>query len=124
MIDMLVASDTKNYDSVFSAGDHITVVFNQPTNKGNLAQKVIQKPQVDNLFSFSCSLGSNYTASWIDSRTFQIEVLNTSGNGSPRIGQFFATTLANGNLRNFPPICSQVKGITFDFETWIHIMIP
>ena len=108
-IDLLVASDTKSYDSVLSVGDFITIYFNEATNRGHLPQTGIKKSQIDNLLLFSCSIGSNYTASWIDLNTFQIEVLNISGNGGPRIGQFYVSTLASGDLRNFPSVCARVS---------------
>ena len=108
-INMLVASDASNYDSVFSVGDHLTIIFNQDTNKGNLPQYGIQKSQIDYLFNFSCLLGANYSGVWLDSKTFQIKIEDVSGNGSPRIGQFYVTTRENGNLRNFPPVCGPVR---------------
>ena len=108
VINSVHASDTNMYDSVFGNGDHITLSFNQATNMANLPRMGITKNQLDNLLNFSCSLGSNYSALWLDSATLQIEMIDTRGNGLPRIGQFFVSTLARGNRRNFPPVCAQV----------------
>jgi hypothetical protein len=111
-IDSLVASDAALYDSVFGAGDRITVTFNQATNMGGgNTSAALARAQVDVLFAFSCPLGRDYTGRWLDPRTFRIEIVDPAGNGVPRIGQFHVQTLAGGNIRNVPAVCAQVPGV-------------
>lgn len=82
-----VVDDPDNSDPAYSSGDVFTIRFSEPTNRpgGTGAQL---KPAVDNLFSFTNSLGNDhdaYTGQWINPKTFKITVSSVN-NGNPKIG--------------------------------------
>ena len=72
----VTAEDYDNADSVFGAGDTITVRFNQPTNLGAAAG---EKAFVDRLFRFDPPIGTDYTGEWEDAQTFRVRALDTVG---------------------------------------------
>lgn len=83
-----VASDADNRDSAYSNGDLLTLGFDFDTNQ--LA--VDTKAKVDALLRFEqdqtvVTLGTDYTGVWVDSKTLEIRVVDTTGNTpTPRIG--------------------------------------
>ncbi|MDE1764929.1 MAG: fibronectin type III domain-containing protein, partial [Thaumarchaeota archaeon] len=85
-ITALVADNPDGSGSGYIDGDTITVQFNEPTNE-TAGNSVLGKAAVDNLFTFSTSLGSDYSGQWINPSTFKITINDITGNGSPQIGE-------------------------------------
>ena len=79
-----VANDPDDADEVYGVGDTLTIGI-------DLATDALVPPRspsgdaafVDGLFSFSHSLGADYSGSWTDASTFEITVLDLSGAGAP-----------------------------------------
>jgi len=70
----IVANDPNDDSSLYNAGDTIAINFNRPTMMANMPPGELAQEQVDYLFNFSMSLGSNYTGRWINSSTFLITI--------------------------------------------------
>ncbi|PCJ61797.1 MAG: hypothetical protein COA79_05735 [Planctomycetota bacterium] len=96
IISSITANDPDNADAVFSNQDTITIVFDVPTNQ----PAVTIKSSLDNIFTFSQSLGTNYTGVWSSSTTLVITMVDTTGNGSPIVGTFSVTAKSAGGLKN------------------------
>ena len=62
-ISSLVASDPLNADSVFAAGDKISIIFSESTNQDGFSSSQISKQQIDKFITFSTSFGANYLGS-------------------------------------------------------------
>jgi len=99
----LVAQDPDGADAVYSNGDTITIIFDTPTNRPPVATKA----NLDELFSFSQNLGSDYTGVWTDDVTLVITIVNAIGATPPTAdtdgldnGELRLTAKASGNLRN------------------------
>jgi len=95
----LSASDpdgiTTGEDGGFTNGDTITVIFNEPTNRPTVATTT----DLNNLFTFSQSIGTSYTGSWSSKSVLVITILDKAG-GSPTIGGLTLTVKASANLKN------------------------
>ena len=88
-----VASDPDNFDEVYSAGDELTLHLSMPTDallreEGLEPDELIRptrgdRAYVDVLFSFSHSLGADYSGEWRSSSTFTITALDVTGAGAP-----------------------------------------
>ena len=88
-----VVDDPDNADSVFSAGDTLTIIFDMATNRAadagdgqgelDAASLAGDRTLVDELFSFSHPLGSRYHGRWIDASIFRITMVDTSGSALP-----------------------------------------
>lgn len=96
VISSITANDPDDADGVFSNQDTFTIIFNVPTNQPVVAAKA----NLDNIFTFSQSLGSNYTGIWSDSSTLVITMVDTTGNGAPMVGTFKITVKAAGGLKD------------------------
>jgi len=75
-------SDPSGKDNVFGTGDVIDVVFNIPTNKANLPSTGIKKQQLDKLFQFSHSLGTDYTGGMLFALSGALDVKCWASNGT------------------------------------------
>ena len=109
-VERLVASDPGNFHSRFDVGDRVSLFFNMPTNRADMElNRQYNKLAVDQLLQFSWELATDYTGSWIDNSTFQIDIteVNPLQYPLPFIGQFKVQLLRSGNLRNYPPTCDQ-----------------
>ena len=91
--------DPSNFDSSLDDGDAIMIYFTEPTDKGcgrNYLEascrngKYLNKTEVDNMLTFSFSVGANYSAVWLNSMQMQINLLNVTGS-TAKIGQFTIT---------------------------------
>jgi len=73
-----VWDDVDNGDGILSAGDTLTLTFDSATNRpggtGTLAKGI-----VDNLFTFSNSIGTDYTGIWTSTTVFTITIVDASG---------------------------------------------
>eukprot|EP00163_Fabomonas_tropica_P012696 TRINITY_DN2403_c0_g1_i3.p1 TRINITY_DN2403_c0_g1~~TRINITY_DN2403_c0_g1_i3.p1 ORF type:complete len:4686 (-),score=1008.71 TRINITY_DN2403_c0_g1_i3:157-14214(-) len=93
----LTADDPDDADRVFSDGDVLVWQFAQAVNQVDLSTKAA----VDHAFSFSVSLGANYTGTWTNNGTVvSLSIVNSTGHGDPLINQLTVTALYRGNLTN------------------------
>jgi hypothetical protein len=103
----LVANDPTDRDSIYANQDTITITFNRDTNRGHdLPSSGISKAQIDRLFFFSQSLGTDYTARWDSARQLTITVVDDTDAFPPWIGFFWVGVNPEGNLRNSPAACA------------------
>ena len=106
-VSSMEGKDPTSRDSIFDNFDTITITFNQDTNKGHdMPLNGITKDQIDKLFIFSQSLGSDYRAKWDSARAITIQVVNASGSAPPSIGGLWVGLRPEGNLRNLPASCA------------------
>ena len=124
------ADDPNNGDDFFSAGDVLTIVFDQLTNRGathaNFGQlstvvypanghppealpyplgtsSLAGRALVDALFEFSSPLGADYTGAWVDDSTFVIIIEDADGSelDPPRVGALNVTARPSGGITAF-----------------------
>jgi len=86
----LIADDPDDGDIVYSAGDTITMTFDSDTNTPGGAG-IQTKTAVDNLFTFTKSLGQPYRGQWITADTFTITINSIRNARPPVIGVTTAT---------------------------------
>jgi len=91
----LEALDPFGRTAFFGNDDQIIVTFSEPTNEPTVATKA----DVDNLFTFSQSLGNNYTGSFTDPQILEITIVDSTG-GSPVVGTFRAKVNLDANLKD------------------------
>eukprot|EP00163_Fabomonas_tropica_P017020 TRINITY_DN302_c0_g1_i1.p1 TRINITY_DN302_c0_g1~~TRINITY_DN302_c0_g1_i1.p1 ORF type:complete len:4597 (+),score=418.58 TRINITY_DN302_c0_g1_i1:1654-13791(+) len=94
----LYFDDPDDGDNVYSDGDILVMYFNMKTN----AVPLTTKDEIDSLFTFSSTLGTDYSGIWLsDNRTAIITVLNTTGATPPPVlGSFFIRVNSFKNLNN------------------------
>ena len=73
-----VADDPTDRDSVFGAGDVLTLGFDMATDRGGRNESTSDKTSIDSLFAFSAPLGGNYTGAWLDGSTFAVTILEAA----------------------------------------------
>ena len=85
-----VVDDPDDLDDVYSAGDTLTLGLDMRTNAltapgtGSApATTAGDRAYVDSLFSFSLSLGADYSGGWRDASTFVVTATDVSGAGTP-----------------------------------------
>jgi len=84
VITSLIADDPDDLDEVYSVDDIITITFDSDTNEpGGTGFQT--KTAVDDLFTFTESLGDTYTGQWISADTFVITVTDVTGATPPII---------------------------------------
>jgi len=91
----LIADDPDGGDAIFGNGDTITVRFSERTNE----PAETTKADLDKLFTFSQSLGADYTGSFTDALTLVITI-NSAGSASPTVGVFRVAVKESGNLKD------------------------
>ena len=79
-----------------SNSDTITVVFSENTNQAAAGTKA----QIDAVFSFNESLGTDYTGSWSAADTLVITVVDATGAAPPTIGGLTLTFQGGNGLKN------------------------
>lgn len=92
------ARDLDNGDAILSEGDQLVLTFSVATDRGGAtrtfypsdAANVASQSDIDRLFSFSSSVGEEYTGLWVDERTFIITIVNATG-GDAFVGATLAT---------------------------------
>ena len=101
-----VADDPTDLDSVYGAGDILTLTFSMPTDRGATNATDAEARDggmglVDRLFAFSTPLGDNYTGAWLDDSTFRVTIVEpTAGADPPSIGITEAALTNRSNVRN------------------------
>lgn len=83
IITSLVADDPDDSDDVYSREDTITITFDSDTNTPG-GTNVQRKPVIDDIFTFSESLGRAYSGKWTAPDTFTI-IINSINNAGPPI---------------------------------------
>ena len=94
-ITSLKADDPDSADAVFSNGDTITVRFSEATNQ----PAVTTKANLDALFTFSQSIGDDYSGSWFNSRTLTITIID-AGAANPQVGVLTLTVKETADLKD------------------------
>ncbi|KKK96286.1 hypothetical protein LCGC14_2664280, partial [marine sediment metagenome] len=82
-------------DAIYSVGDTITVGFSVPTNEPAAATK----GQIDAIFSFSQSLGADYTGSWAGNELV-ITIVDIAASAPPTIGGLTLTYQGGNGVQN------------------------
>jgi len=95
-ITSLVALDPFGRTAVFGNDDQIIVTFSEPTNE----PPVFTKAELDDLFTFSQSLGTDYAGNFTDPITLVIRILDSDG-GAPVVGTFRVRVNLDANLKDF-----------------------
>jgi len=83
IITLLVADDPDDLNDIYSIFDTITITFDSDTNTPG-GTDVQRKPTIDDMFTFSESLGRAYSGKWIAPDTFIITI-HSVNNASPPI---------------------------------------
>ena len=89
-------------DPRYSAGDQISIMFSNDTNRAGMKTN-INKTQVDYLLFFSQNIGSGHSGQWVSDAILVINITNTSGSAPPSIGTLTVRINAAAQLRNLPP---------------------
>eukprot|EP00961_Rhodomonas_salina_P038634 519009-Rhodomonas_salina.1 len=111
----ITAVNPSGFGDEYKAGDKIVVRFNLPTNRGFTTltgSTALSKAQLDTLFSFSQSLGRNYTGQWDSTQQLTITVGDTTNSGPPSVESFTMQCRAAGELRNSPPACAPSTAVS------------
>ncbi len=95
-IDTITADDPDDGDIIYTDGDTITVVFSEATNQPPVSTNV----EINALFTFSDSLGMDYTGVWSDASTMVITIVDSTGATPPAVDVFTLTVKESGNLKN------------------------
>ncbi len=95
----LVADDPDNLDNIYSVDDTITITFDSDTNipGGTIIQT---KTSINDMFTFSESLGRAYSGKWITPDTFTITIKSVKNAGPPLIN------ITNVTISGITPILS------------------
>ncbi|KNC50385.1 uncharacterized protein AMSG_06876 [Thecamonas trahens ATCC 50062] len=89
-----LADDPDNADGFYSAGDTLTISFSMSTN----VPPASTKAQLDVLFSFSQSLGADYTGVWSTPSVLVMTVVDPTGATPPGINVLTVTVI--GDVRD------------------------
>ena len=85
----------------------LQVTFSEDTNMGGYIEgQTMSKSALDNMFSYSVSLGFDYYGIWRTKKQLVITIINEYGAGPPLPQVFTLSVKASGNLRNFPAACA------------------
>ena len=116
-ITSLIADDPDGADAIYGNGDTITVGFSEPTNQPSVATKA----DLDALFSFTQSIGDNYSGTWTDPLTLVITIDDSNNATPPAIDTLRVTVKATGNLKNAAatslPSTAESSALTGNFGT-------
>ena len=82
---------------------------------GYIVGQLITRSALNNMFTFSDSIGFDYTGEWESRKKLVITIVNEYGAGPPIPGTFTVATKASGNLRNFPAACAATVRISISF---------
>ena len=92
------------FDSVFMAGDTITLYLDQDTNMGSWnVESMLNTEVVNQLMLFSRSIGSIYTGRWHNQREFRITLQSVSSAEQSLPDVLLISFRNAANLRNWPP---------------------
>ena len=76
-ISSAVWSDSDELDSILSDGDKLTITFNQDTDMAGFP--TLTRSELNIIFDFGGSLGTDYTGVWDDARTLVITIVDSTG---------------------------------------------
>ena len=93
-----VAADPDNGDALYSAGDTMTLSFDQDTNQVPVASMA----EINALLQFSSLIAEDYSGQWLDPATLQITVVSplTAPSAIPAIASHIVRVKPGANLRN------------------------
>ncbi|KAH3742736.1 calcium-binding protein [Pelomyxa schiedti] len=94
----LIADDPDNQDGIYSTGDTLTLLFNEPTNTPY--GLYLTRANIDSLFTFSESLGANYTGKWLNTTLLRITVVRPQG-ANPTIANL-TVKCSSSSLKDSP----------------------
>ncbi len=93
----------------------LQVTFSEDTNMGGYFEgQTMSKSDLDNMFSYSVSLGFDYYGTWKTKKQLIITIINEYGAGPPLPQVFTLSVKASGNLRNFPAACAPTVRYAFN----------
>lgn len=103
----IVANDPDDQDGFYSLGDVFTLTFDVATNQTPIGTKA----QLDAIFTFSQSLGTNYTGVWLSPTVAEITVIDPTNHLSPTIGVSTVTIIAASALMDLTSTFSATAGV-------------
>jgi hypothetical protein len=80
-----VVDDPDDLDEVYSAGDTLTLSLDMATDALSVHEPSGDRSYVDSIFTFSLSVGADYSGNWQDSSTFVVTVTDATGAGQPAL---------------------------------------
>ncbi|MDE1866823.1 MAG: hypothetical protein KGI08_03820, partial [Thaumarchaeota archaeon] len=96
-ITSFVANDPSNGATTFHAGDTLLIRFSAPTNEPG-GTGTVSQTEVQNIFSFTPSLGSaTYTGTWITPSLFNVTINTVDGSNPAVIGTTTVTVHGTGS---------------------------
>jgi len=100
-IKSLVADDPDSSDSVYSVGDIISMRFSEPTNQKDPSpgDGKLTRNDLDKLFTFTQSIGDDYSGQWIDSMNLKITIDEITLDEPPEINELRAIAKASGDIQ-------------------------
>ena len=99
-IKSLVVQDPDDSDSVYSVGDVFSLRFSEPTNQ-DVNAGTLTRNDLDKLFTFTQSIGDNYSGVWSDSMTVEITIDEITQETPPQIGELRVIAKASGGIQAF-----------------------
>ena len=92
-----VARDIMSAGFDYNRGDQLVVFFDRPTDMAAAVSVPYAggRELVDEIFTFSHGLGSDYEGRWLDASTFGVVVLDPTGAGPPVIGRSSVSVRTN-----------------------------
>ncbi|HJT10154.1 MAG TPA: NHL repeat-containing protein [Candidatus Nitrosotalea sp.] len=93
-----ISDNPSNNSTTYANSNSFTIRFSGSTNQPG-GSGVQTKASVDSIFTFSQSLGTDYTGKWANPSTFIITINDATG-GTPQIGVTTATVKASANLKD------------------------
>lgn len=100
----------KTGDSIFAAGDTLTLNFNQDTNmNGYITASLLGKTAIDEMLLLSRSIGTDYTGQWSSRSQFVITIANPTTAVQPLPDFLQVSFSSTSNLRNNPPQCAPLQ---------------
>ncbi|MCP4441837.1 MAG: T9SS type A sorting domain-containing protein [Aureispira sp.] len=103
----IVANDPDDHDGFYSLGDVFTLTFDVATNQTPIGTKA----QLDAIFTFSQSLGTNYTGVWLSPTVAEITVTDPTNHATPTIGVSTTTVIAASALMDVTATFSATAGV-------------
>lgn len=97
-ITSFVADDPDDGDSILSAGDTLTIAFDQAVNMTGLAAS--DKAELDGIFSFTCVPGASYSGVWSQDSTSVTITIDDATGGECTIGASRVSVNGAAGLKN------------------------
>ena len=83
-------------------GDTISIIFSPATNEilKDSTNNKLNKANVDSIFTFSTSIGTDYTGRWVDPYVFEITIVDPGGVSSGDLSSLTITVKTSVGLKN------------------------